>query len=272
MQNSMTNINTVANVDELMKKLTFQLGRWTFTPGWISSLTTLLLIPLFVYLGFWQLGRYHEKLNNQQALVIRMNAPVIHDISLITAPLDPLLRYRQLQVTGHFLNTHQIYLDNQIVKGQVGYRVITSFQPIGESKVLLIDRGWIPLGKSRNELPLIKPILSQQTLIGTINLPTNGLQLNNLFSKTPKKNNGQPLWPLRTPRIEFLNLESQLSQKLYPFILQLNPKDPMGFNIQPISFNPPPSRHLGYAIQWFIMAAALLFYYLVINLRRNYER
>src|SRR5476649_1715651 len=128
MQNSMTNINTVATVDGFMKKLTLQLGRWTFTPGWISSLTTLLLIPLFVYLGFWQIDRYHEKLNNQQALVSRMNAPLIHRISPDVTQLDPLLRYRQLQVTGHFLNEHQIYLDNQTLKGQVGYRVITPFQ------------------------------------------------------------------------------------------------------------------------------------------------
>lgn len=263
----MTNINTVANVDGFMKKLTLQLSRWTFTPGWVSSLTTLLLIPLLVYLGFWQIDRYHEKLNNQQALVSRMNAPMIHHISPDVTQLDPLLRYRQLQVTGHFLNEHQIYLDNQTLNGQVGYRVITPFQPIGQSKILLVDRGWIPLGKSRNELPIIKPVLSEQTLIGTINLPANGLQLNNLFSKKSEETINQIYWPLRTQRIEFLNLESLLLQKLYPFILQLNPADPMGFNIQPITFNPPPSRHMGYAIQWFAMAIAVLIYYLVVNLR-----
>lgn len=262
----MTNINTVANVDGFMKKLTLQLGRWTFTPGWVSCLTTLLLIPLFVYLGFWQLDRYHEKLNNQQALVSRMNAPMIHCISPDVTELDPLLRYRQLQITGHFLNEYQIYLDNQIAQGQVGYRVITPFQPSGQSKILLIDRGWIPLGKSRNELPIIKPVLSEQTLVGTINLPANGLQLNNLFSKTPEKTINQISWPLRTQRIAFLNLESLLLQKLYPFILQLNPQDPMGFNIQAITFNPTPNRHLGYAIQWLVMAIAVLIYYFAINL------
>ncbi|HEV2524593.1 MAG TPA: SURF1 family protein [Gammaproteobacteria bacterium] len=250
-----------------MKKLALQLGRWTFTPGWVSSLTTLLLILLFVYLGFWQIDRYHEKLNNQQALVSRMNAPLIHRISPDVTQLDPLLRYRQLQVTGHFLNEHQIYLDNQTLNGQVGYRVITPFQPSGQSKILLVDRGWIPLGKSRNELPIIKPVLSEQTLIGTINLPANGLQLHNLFSKKSEKTINQIYWPLRTQRIEFLNLESLLLRKLYPFILQLNPTDPMGFNIQAITFNPPPSRHMGYAIQWFAMAIAVLIYYLVVNLR-----
>ncbi|HXH54552.1 MAG TPA: SURF1 family protein [Gammaproteobacteria bacterium] len=255
-----------------MKKLTLQLRRWTFTPGWVSSLTTLLLIPLLVYLGFWQMARYHEKLNNQQSLVSRMNSPLIHKIPPSMAQFDSLLRYRQLKITGHFLNARQIYLDNQTLNRQVGYRVITPFQPIGQSKILLIDRGWIPLGKSRNELPSIKPVLSEQTLIGTINLPAHGLQLNNLFSQTSHKIMNSISWPLRVQRIEFLNLESLLLQKLYPFILQLNPQDPMGFNIQPITFNPPPSRHLGYAIQWFAMAIAVLLYYFVINLHSSRQR
>lgn len=246
----MTNINTVANVDVLMKKLAFK-----------YSLTTLLLIPVFVYLGFWQIARYHEKQNQQQALESRFNLPIINGM----IDFDPTMRYRKLQITGQFLNKRQIYLDNQIVKGQVGYRVLTPFQPIGQSDILLIDRGWIPIGKSRDEMPIIKPVLGQQTLIGTINLPTNGIQLSNLFNKTQNKANHQISWPLRVQRIDFENLASLLSQKLSPFILQLNPQDPHGFNIQPITFNPPPSRHLGYAIQWFAMALAVLIYYLVIN-------
>lgn len=262
-------MNTVANVDECMKKLALQLGSWKFSPGLLSSLVTLLLMPLFVYLGFWQMTRYQEKLNHQQALITRTHAPIIQDIPASNTELNPLLRYRQLKVTGHFLNEHQIYLDNQIVQGQAGYRVITPFKLIGEPKLLLVDRGWIPLGKSRNELPIVKTMLQQQTLIGTINLPVNGLQFHNWFSRAAEKTTTQNAWPFRTQRIEFLNLELLLSQKLYPFILQLNPQDPLGFSIQPITFNPPPSRHLGYAIQWFIMAGAVLLYYLVINVSKK---
>lgn len=250
----MTNINTVANVDVFMKKLSFK-----------YSLTTLLLIPVFVYLGFWQIDRYHEKQIPQQALESRFSLPIINKIT----HFDPTLRYRQLQITGHFLNKHQIYLDNQIVKGQVGYRVLTPFQPIGQSDILLVDRGWIPLGKSRDEMPLVKPVLGQQTLIGTINLPANGLQLSNLFNKTQNKANHQISWPLRVQHVDFENLASLLSQKLTPFILQLNPQDSNGFSIQPITFNPPPMRHMAYAIQWFAMALAVLIYYLVINCYRR---
>lgn len=257
----MTNINTVANVDVLMKKLTFK-----------YSLTTLLLIPVFVYLGFWQIDRYHEKLNQQQMLENRMHAPTMKIIPITNVRAITSVRpyrYRQLEVIGHFLNERQIYIDNQIVKGQVGYRVLTPFQPIGQPKILLVDRGWIPLGKSRNEMPLVKPVLGQQTLIGTINLPSNGLQLSHLFNKTQDKTMSQISWPLRVQQIDFTNLASLLSQKLIPFILQLNLHDPIGFNIQPITFNPPPSRHMAYAIQWFAMALAVLIYYLVINRKRG---
>ncbi len=246
----MTNINAVANVEVLMKKRILQYG----------YLATVLLITLFVYLGFWQIDRYYQKQTLQQNLEERFNLPIIHEI----ADFDPGLRYRQLQVTGHFLNEHQIYLDNQIVKGQVGYRVITPFQVIGQPKILLVDRGWIPLGISRDHMPTIKPVLGQITLIGTLNLPTNALKLTSLFNhKTTTQNS----WPLRIQRIDFAHLTSLLSQNLYPYIVQLNPEDPSGFDIQPITFNPPPSRHMGYAIQWFTMA--LVLFILLQGVRRN---
>lgn len=245
----MTNINAVANVEVPMKKRILQYG----------YLATVLLIALFVYLGFWQIDRYHQKQTLQQNLAERFNLPIIHKIT----NFDPGLRYRQLQVTGHFVNERQIYLDNQIVKGQVGYRVITPFQIIGQSDILLVDRGWIPLGISRDQIPTVKPLLGQQTLTGTINLPTNGLKLVNIFKKTTY----QHTWPYRAQYIDFTQLASRLSQNLYPFIVQLNPQDPMGFNIQPITFNPPPSRHMGYAIQWFAMA--LVLFILLQGVRRN---
>lgn len=247
----MTNIKTVANVDVPMKKLAFK-----------YSLTTLLLIPVFVYLGFWQLDRYHEKKSNLTMLENRQHLPVM-DIIQADMAVNPN-RYRPLKVTGHFLNDHQIYLDNQILKGQPGYRVITPFKPLEQAKILLVDRGWIPVGKSRDELPLIKPMIGKQTLVGIINLPSNGLVLPNLSHKTSDK-------PFRVQRINFVNLESLLAQKLYPFILQLLPKDPLGFNIQPITFNTPPSRHMAYAIQWFAMALAVFIYYITINRRRYHH-
>jgi surfeit locus 1 family protein len=240
----MTNIKTVANVDVPMKKFTFK-----------YSLTTLLLIPIFVYLGFWQLDRYHEKIASQPMLENQQDLKIL-EIQEITTRIP--YRYRQLTVTGHFLNTHPIYLDNQILKGQIGYRIMTPFKPIGQANTLLIDRGWIPAGNNRDELPSIKPVFGKQTLIGIINLPSNSLQLPKLSHKNIDK-------PFRVQRIDFADLSFLLSQPLYPFILQLHPNDPRGFNIQPITFNTPATRHLAYAIQWVTMALAVLVYYIVIN-------
>ncbi len=267
----MTNINTVAKEVILMKQPTLRFGQWTFTPGLMSSLTTLLFLPLLVYLGFWQLERADEKRVLENKLESRLSEKVLE---LGTPPpasetgfleneveIDKV-RYRQLKVTGTFLNEQQILLDNQIYQGKAGYHVITPFLLQDNPKILLVDRGWIPVGENRKNLPQIPPLLGQQTLMGTINQTAAGLQLKETLIELHK-------WPLRIPRIDFTSLAAAFSEQLYPFILQLSPKDPLGFNIDPITFNMKAERHLGYAIQWFTMALAVFIYFLVINLKRS---
>ncbi len=267
----------VANVDVFMKKLVLSIGAWQFSPGLRSSLITLLLFPLFVYLGFWQWGRYEGKKIQQQELESRINEPV-----LLLTPSPALrapspasgrgeeefnknniqyIRYRQLQVTGHFLNEKTLLLDNQILSGKVGYRVITPFQATDSQQLLLIDRGWIPLGQSRNELPIIHPVLGKKTLIGTLHQPVSGLLLKDI----PLPQN---TWPLRIQRINFDELSKHYGQSLFPFLLQLHENDPNGFASLPLTPALPPIKHLAYAIQWLALALGLLIYYLAINARR----
>jgi len=252
------------------QSLTFQDRRSPsrFSPGWVSTLCTVLIIPGFVYLGFWQLNRAEEKKKIQNALETRIKLPALEFSDLpIGAPakqeLLESLRYRQLKVHGTFLNDKQILLDNQIVDGKVGYRVFTPLvvqkkRPDEKSEILLIDRGWIPIGQSRNILPSIVPIQGTVSLKGTLNQPSYGLVL---------KGKTEIEWPLRVQRIDFKTLSEQLGQELIPLLVQLNTDDVYGFEIPHHSFNISIERHLGYAVQWFTLALAVLIYYWVINRR-----
>src|SRR5579872_3651808 len=131
-------------------RFTVRLGPWTFIPGLYSSIATVLLITLFVYLGFWQIGRGAEKQNLQNKLENRIKLAILQEQDiLVQKPNWETLRYRQIQLTGKFLNEKQILLDNQILEGRVGYRVITPLELQDNKTILLIDRGWIPFGKTR---------------------------------------------------------------------------------------------------------------------------
>jgi len=255
-----------------MKMPTLLFDQWQFCPGLGSTLTTLLLLPFLVYLGIWQLQRWEEKLQLQNTLENRGKAsPIILSSPHDQADLKKILnkegdlqkiRFRQLEVSGHFLNTKQILVDNQILEGKVGYRVITPFLPKGDPKILLIDRGWIPLGQDRHTLPTIMPIIEEITLLGIINFPVNGLILKKEIH--PLEN----VWPQRVQSLDFQVLSTLMQATLYPFLLQLNEKNSYEFSLLPTSFSISAARHLGYAVQWFTMALVIFIYFLVINSHR----
>ncbi len=68
--------------------------------------------------------------------------------------MDALPRYQHVTVRGHFDPARQVLLDNMPSSaGQAGYRVLTPFVRPGSAKLLLVDRGWVPLGLSRDKLP-----------------------------------------------------------------------------------------------------------------------
>jgi surfeit locus 1 family protein len=259
-----------------MKMPTLLVGQWQFCPGLGSSLTTLLILPLLVYLGVWQLQRWEEKLQLQNALENRSKAPplILSSQDMQTKLKEIInektelqtIRFRRLEVIGHFLNTKQILVDNQILEGKVGYRVITPFLAEGDPKILLIDRGWIPLGKNRHTLPSITPIIEKVTLSGIINFPVQGIIL---------KKNAKPfdnVWPHRVQYLDFQILSRLMQTPLYPFLLQLNEKNAYEFSLLPTSFAVSAERHLGYAVQWFIMALAVFIYFLVINSHRLHAK
>jgi surfeit locus 1 family protein len=243
---------------------TISINSWSFRPGLYSTLITALLVPLFVSLGYWQLGRMELKKQLEQTLHSQQQES---PLQLFAIDNSIAQRFKTVKVTGHFMNEHLILLDNQLYKGQIGYRVIMPFRVQSSQEhhypLLLIDRGWIAVGPNRNELPIIHPINGEITLSGIINDPPKPLTLKN---QVDQKNR----FPLVVQTIDFQTLGLQLQHTVFPFLLQLQDKhSACAYQILPITFGIPPTRHLGYAIQWFVMAFALLVYYFFINIKRR---
>lgn len=276
----MVKIKMVAILGIFMKKLQIRLGQWTFSPGWASSLSTVILLPLLVYLGFWQLGRFQEKNQMQTELEYRILESTISfgsfpEIKSLTDresnPSNEInrkevflkqFRYRTLQMEGQFLNDRQLLLDNQISEGKLGYRVLTPFQPKDSKKIILIDRGFIPLGKNREDIPPITITNEVISLKGFITQPSHGLKLKRADSLE------QIRWPLKVQYIDYERLLKDFSLDFYPFIVQIQSDSPLAYWVTLPTFKNSSHRHLGYAIQWFAMAIAVLIYYGIINGRR----
>lgn len=217
---------------------------------WLG-LITLLLFFAFVYLGFWQLDRMEFKHNLEKDRTTALNAPPITVKELETMPL---IRYRQLALKGKFLNDKNLLLDNQILNGKVGYRVLTPFQVEDSQHLILIDRGFISAGPSRNSLAPVPEIPGGVQLIGRIHQLSQGITLKEDPIATEMH------WPIQIQKLDYKKLSELLAQNIYPFILQLPEESPYVFQVFPFSLGLSPKRHLGYAIQWFALATALLVY------------
>jgi len=233
---------------------------YQFTPRWSLTLLTLLFLALFISLGFWQLSRAKEKQLLQHSYDSRLTQP---PIALQQLPQNSDLRFYRTIVTGEYDNAHSLLLDNKIHDHQIGYEVITPFIINNEPRILLINRGWIPAGEHRNQLPIIPAVLGEQTLTGQIYIPAGKpFTLGNPLESTPH-------WPPRLEALEIPIVAKLLNKTAFPFVILLSPEQKEGFvrAWQPV--NMPAHKNIGYAVQWFTFALVLLIIFVALNTHKK---
>ncbi len=219
----------------------------------VFSITAYLLgLVLLVSLGFWQLERATEK-----RLFLQQQQKQLTSVLKLTSTTDDnlaLLRYRQVVVEGVYLINKQFLIDNQIVNAKAGYFVMTPFILKGGTKAILVNRGWLPANPDRSILPDISLIKNQnQTQIrGRINnFPSVGLKLKG--AEIPSEG-----WPSMVQVAESKILAEKLNYDLFSFQIQLDPKQPQGYDRHWLTNTiMPPEKHIGYAVQWFGLAITL---------------
>ena len=226
--------------------------RRQWRPSAFSAALTLLGIALFAWLGSWQLDRAEQK----QALLEQYALGQQTQIAITPENADKLSRYQRVTVSGHYDSAHQVLLDNMPShNGQPGYRVLTPLQT--SAGWLLVDRGWLPLGATRTDLPDIAVSDTQRNITGTIDaLPRAGLDL-----EAPAMDANAP-WPRVLTFPQQPTLQQHLARELIPGVLLLDAPLPDGYErIWEAHLGFKPERHIGYAVQWFAFAvlAAVLF-------------
>jgi surfeit locus 1 family protein len=231
-----------------------------FSPGLWPSLITLILLGILISLGFWQLDRAEQKRALLAGYDVDQNATVIQLEADFRPADDP--QYQFASAVGYYDSAHQFLLDNRTHRGQAGYHVLTPFK-LRESQVaVLVNRGWIPMGASRGELPDPDVGAVQQSITGRIKRPLAESFM--LGEEEPRSG-----WPYRIQRVNTGKLEKELGYSLLPIVLLLDSEQQDGFvrDWKPfVRFGP--EKNVGYAVQWFGLAAALLIIYLVVNTKK----
>ncbi len=240
-----------------------QQNGFRFRPGLIPTLATVLVLPVLLGLGFWQLDRAQQKEAILDAYDAMEQAPAL-ELNRDVVDADAHW-YRRAIASGEFDGTRQFLLDNQTHSRTVGYHVLTPMRLRGRDEAVLVDRGWVPLGDSRNVLPEVPVDVQLTEIRGHLDQgPPTGLRLGGMAD-------GEQGWPLRIQYVDYEALETHLGYPLLPVVLRLDASLPGGYVREwrpqhPTGFGP--ERNRGYAVQWFALAAALVIIYLTVNIKR----
>ena len=222
-----------------------------------AVLAGLVLFLLLVNLGSWQLGRAGEKSALASRWEARAAMPAVAPGVLLSdaapAEVAAALADRQVQWQAVFRSNDYLLLDNRLHRGQVGYHVIA----LAESEVGLIplNLGWMAGDPSRRTTPI--PMLPEGRVVieGRIYVPSG----TPLMMQKPEP---PAALPATVQTLYWDNWQGSLAalsgRTVFPFEVRIQPDSPHALVAEWAVVNQSPSKHIGYAVQWFAMAAVLV--------------
>jgi surfeit locus 1 family protein len=237
----------------------------------LPPLAGIALVVLFVNLGLWQLERAEEKRAVEAAFTDAGESVVVNDIvrnSDAKVGDGAVALYQPLSASGTYLADRQFLIDNMILEGRVGYFVVTPFEFSREEPLLLVNRGWLPKTSEADVASAIEidDDAGQGTVTGKAGkLPRVGIRAGDAFTGTRD-------WPRVANWPTLDELASALDRDLLPFILLADPDPGSGLVRSWEPRQAGPMRHIGYAVQWFALAAAVLVTAFVVYRKRRQER
>ncbi len=209
---------------------------------------TLTAFIILINLSWWQLSRADEKSVQLSRLAQLQSNGALHP-SQLSQLNQTDIDGAPLQGQGRWLAPVIWLLDNQIVKGRVGYDVIVPVEANGLAQPLLVNLGWLAATERRDILPQLS-IPADINLDGLLRIKTDGLMLLGQNAE----NNGD--WPMRIQQVAFTELGSYSGLDLFPAVLYQQQKTDFVPHYQPVVLLP--EKHRGYALQWFLLAVAVL--------------
>ena len=205
----------------------------------------IIFVPITISLGVWQIERANEK-----KLIIAN-----YDKLLVSAPIalqknQMLNNWQPIETTGTYEDTI-VYEDNAINNGKAGFKVYHLFRN-DDGTFIFIHRGFIERNLIKNNLPEVEIPTEKKSIYGT-----TLFKQNNTFVKNIEESDSRIIQEFNTSLL--IERYPMLKDKyLHPFLFNLDIRDVNKY--QPIEkpVNMTASKHIGYAIQWFGLCAALI--------------
>lgn len=228
-----------------------------FKPSLVPTVAMLVMVSITAYLGTWQLNKAKAKAELQRRYDEATSA--------LATPI-PLGRiepqaalYRRYALHGTFEKRGQIFLDNKVHKGKVGFHVITPMKLPNSELRVLVNRGWVSAGMNRHVLPTVTTPDQALEIVGTAYIPSK-----KIFELSQETVSG-PVWQ---------NLVLERYSQAFGFPLQgfvIHQENDTGDGLIREWVRPDTGRtmHLGYAFQWYALSGVLIVIYVVLNVKRK---
>ena len=205
----------------------------------------IIFVPITISLCIWQIERANEK-----KLIIAN-----YDKLLVSAPIalqknQMLNNWQPIETTGTYEDTI-VYEDNAINNGKAGFKVYHLFRN-DDGTFIFIHRGFIERNLIKNNLPEVEIPTEKKSIYGT-----TLFKQNNTFVKNIEESDSRIIQEFNASLL--IDKYPMLKDKyLHPFLFNLDIRDVNKY--QPIEkpVNMTASKHIGYAIQWFGLCAALI--------------
>ena len=224
----------------------------------IPAFLIIATIAFLVSLGLWQLERADQK-RTIEAAILNANTGPVELIANGRELLDK--EYYDVRLQGNYLSDKQFIYDNQIVDQVSGYYVLTPFILTDQLGVILVNRGFIPWNGQRERLADIAVDSVSREIEVQVSSPIKRMEL--------KATDVSRQFPVLIQAVDFDVLEEVSKLKFVKVVGLLDPSSSDGYVRKWEPYTGSIEKHIGYAIQWFLMALVLAIIGLRIGLNRR---
>lgn len=214
-------------------------------------------LPLLLSLSYWQFGRYHDKKIIEEQDFNQQQLPTIEAYA---NSLSQLQDFRSIFIEGEYLLDKNYLLINKTRSTVAGVEVIKIFKD-KNNQLLAVNIGFLPLHELSKKLILIDSYLTSTTLYGQVRSFKPETSYRQKFSTANE------LAYLQKKLLENL-CRCQIANK----VLYLSASNLLVFDTHFNASNLSSDKHLGYAIQWLLMAVVLIAWFFWVYLTHSSKR
>ena len=215
----------------------------------LPTLLAVAVVAAAVSLGQWQLRRADEKREMQARIDAAARAA---PISVAPAPVDPAtLDGRRVVVRGRWVPERTVFIDNRTYKGVAGFHVVTPVKIADSELHVLVMRGWVARDPAnRLRLPAVPAAQGTVEIEGLAQARiAQVLELR----AAPAPGAGERIWQ----NLDYARFEQWSGLRLEPVVIRQSQDatDADGLVRDWPTGGADVDKHLGYAFQWFLLAA-----------------